>query len=678
MTTRTFFLTLVCFIHTLSQAVADELPALVGDDVFNLQYASQPVISPDGNWVLYTHISAERSTDRFESVLVCLNLKTGESRKTLRKYSITSTPVWHKDSGQYAVSVEKAGSYYIVFMRPGKATPADAITTEVSAKNLTWDPQGKRLIFNGFVKEPQKRLVDVPKEAQSGAWAPPVIEIERAIYRRDGKGYLKHGNHHLFLLDLADKSILKLTDTNLDHTGPFSWSDDHTVYFSGQLYKGWEHQPRNVIIYSVDVVDNKITPVITINGPAKKPSVIHSSGDVAFIGFKDDGASYQQNDIQIYNPVNKTLRNVTQEFDRDITDIQTCKNGFIYFRYNDRGVGKVGYYDPLTKNLQTDIVSDVGGTSIGRPYSGGSFSTSDIGAVSYTLASLGAPSEVAIYANGENETVTNITANLTTTRRIGTVEGFTYSSARDKRKIDGWIVFPPGYDPDSPKKHPLILEIHGGPFANYGARFAMELQLYAAAGYLVVYTNPRGSTSYGEEFAQLINKDYPQQGDFEDLMSAVDYAINHYQADPHRLYVTGGSGGGILTAWIVTKTNRFKAAVSQKPVINWETLAYTSDGYFYFTKYWFDGPPTALPSEYRRRSPLSYVDKVSTPTMLMTGEQDWRTPITEAEQFYQGLKLHGVDTMLVRVPESSHAIAARPSRIWMKLDYVTSWFNRYK
>ena len=178
--------------------------------------------------------------------------------------------------------------------------------------------------------------------------------------------------------------------------------------------------------------------------------------------------------------------------------------------------------------------------------------------------------------------------------------------------------------------------------------------------------------------SQLINKNYPQQGDFEDLMSAIDHSIEHFSADEDRLYVTGGSGGGILTAWLVGKTDRFKAAVSQKPVINWETLAYTSDGYIYFTKYWFDGPPTNAPDEYRERSPLSYVDKITTPTMLMTGEEDYRTPITEAEQFYQALQLHQVDTMLVRVPKSSHSIAARPSRIWMKLDYITNWFDRYK
>ena len=678
MITRTLCLIIALILQSLTYVSAGELPTLSGDDVFELQFASKPVISPDGRWVLYTHVTADRQTDKFTENLVCHNLETGESRNTLLKYSVVSMPVWRADSSHYAISAEKGGTNYILLMRPGRSNPLGSIKIEVAAKNLAWGPSNKQLIFNGFVEHPQKRLVPEPEESKNGNWASTVTEIQRDIYRRDGQGYLKHGNQQLFLLDIDSELVRQLTETSFDHTGPFSWKDSATVYFSGQLFEDWEHEPRNVIIYSINTVHGEITPVIDIKGPAEKPLVIPSTGEVAFLGYRDDGSSYQQQDLFVYNRAKNSYQNVTLDFDRDITDIQPCNDGRIYFRYDDHGVGKLGNYNLALKRMQTDLISDVGGTIIGRPYPGGSFSVSDEGVLCYTLASPTAPSEIATCSQGVIAKVTNVTKQFTTSSKIGAVERFTYFSSYDNREIDGWVVYPPDYDPDAARKYPLILEIHGGPFANYGSRFAMEPQLYAGAGYLVVYTNPRGSTSYGEEFAQLINHDYPQQGDFEDLMSAVDHSIAHYRADPNRLYVTGGSGGGILTAWLVTKTDRFRAAVSQKPVINWETLAYTSDGYFYFTKYWFKGTPTEVASEYRRRSPLSYVDKVSTPTMLMTGEQDWRTPITEAEQFYQGLKLHGVDTILIRVPNSSHSIAARPSRIWMKLDYITAWFSRYK
>ncbi len=677
MMTRFFRLFVALILLNGKAATASELPILSGEDVFELQYASNPVISPDGNWVLYTHVAADSKTDKFTQTLVWHNLLTGEFRQTLLKYSIISAPVWHSDSTHYAISVEKGGDNYILLVRPGKTNAFHTYQTEVAAKNLAWGPDNKSLIFNGFVETPQKRLVAKPVGAKNSNWASPVIEIQRDIYRRDGQGYLRHGHHQLFLLDIESKLVRQLTHTSFDHTGPFTWADASTVYFSGQLFEDWEHQPRKVLIYSIKTTNGKISPAIDINGPAEKPLVM-PGGKVAFLGYVDDGSSYQQHDLFVYNLAKNSYQNVTSDFDRDITDIQTRSNERIYFRYDDHGVGKVGYYDFALKSLETDLVSNVGGTSIGRPYPGGSFSISDKGDLSYTLASLTAPAEIATYSKSVITTVTKITKPLTTSRKVSNVERFTYSSSYDNREIDGWVVYPPGYDSAASARYPLILEIHGGPFANYGSRFAMEPQLLAAAGYVVVYTNPRGSTSYGEEFAQLIDHDYPQQGDYEDLMSAVDYSIKHYHADPNRLYVTGGSGGGILTAWLVTKTDRFKAAVSQKPVINWETLAYTSDGYFYFTKYWFDGTPTENPSEYRRRSPLTYVDKVSTPTMLMTGEQDWRTPITESEQFYQGLKLQGVDTMLIRVPNSSHSIAARPSRIWMKLDYINAWFTRYR
>jgi acylaminoacyl-peptidase len=220
------------------------------------------------------------------------------------------------------------------------------------------------------------------------------------------------------------------------------------------------------------------------------------------------------------------------------------------------------------------------------------------------------------------------------------------------------------------------LEIHGGPFANYGDRFAAEIQLYAAAGYVVLYINPRGSTSYGEEFGNLIHHAYPGY-DYDDLMSGVETLLAKGYIDPQRLYVTGGSGGGVLTAWIVGHTERFRAAVVAKPVINWTSFVLTADSYNFFYKHWFPGPPWEHPEHYRQRSPLSYVGNVKTPTMLLTGESDYRTPISESEQFYQALKLNQVDAAMVRIPHSSHGIASRPSNLIAKVAHILGWFQRH-
>ncbi|MCG8436011.1 MAG: prolyl oligopeptidase family serine peptidase, partial [Gammaproteobacteria bacterium] len=223
------------------------------------------------------------------------------------------------------------------------------------------------------------------------------------------------------------------------------------------------------------------------------------------------------------------------------------------------------------------------------------------------------------------------------------------------------------------RKYPLLLEIHGGPFANYGRRFSAEVQLYAAAGYLVLYANPRGSTSYGAEFGNLIHHNYPGQ-DYDDLIAGVDAVIGKGYVDPERLFVTGGSGGGVLTAWIVGKTDRFSAAVVAKPVINWYSFALTSDFYNFFYKYWFPGLPWEETEHYMRRSPISLVGNVVTPTMVLTGEADYRTPMSESEQYYQALKLRKIDSALVRIPGAPHLIAGRPSNLISKVAHILKWF----
>jgi acylaminoacyl-peptidase len=259
-------------------------------------------------------------------------------------------------------------------------------------------------------------------------------------------------------------------------------------------------------------------------------------------------------------------------------------------------------------------------------------------------------------------------------RALGTVEERWWTSSHDGRRVQGWVVRPPGLA--AGERAPLVLEIHGGPFAAYGPHFAADNQLYAAAGYAVLYANPRGSTSYGEEFGNLIHHAYPGH-DYDDLISGVDALIAEGWIDPERLFVTGGSGGGVLTSWIIGKTERFRAAAVQKPVINWLSFALTADQYAFFYRYWFPGLPWDHVEHYWQRSPLSLVGNVTTPTLVVTGEADYRTPISESEQYYQALKLRRVPSALVRIPEASHDIAARPSQLVAKVAHVLAWFERH-
>jgi acylaminoacyl-peptidase len=322
------------------------------------------------------------------------------------------------------------------------------------------------------------------------------------------------------------------------------------------------------------------------------------------------------------------------------------------------------------------LAEGLGGTDLGRPYTSGAFSVAKNGRTAFSHNTTGRPADVATAtASGGARVLTALNDDLLGNKTLGAVRELTWKSSKDQRPIQGWVVTPPDFDPS--KKYPLILEIHGGPFAAYGPNYASEMQLFAAAGYIVLYTNPRGSTSYGEEFGNLIHHAYPGD-DYDDLMSGVDALITEGHVDTDNLFVTGGSGGGVLTAWIVGKTDRFRAAVVAKPVINWSSFVLTSDFTPFFYRYWFGAQPWEQPQEYWRRSPLSLVGNVKTPTMLLTGESDYRTPIGESEQYYQALKLRKIDTVMVRIPEASHGMTSRPSNLIAKVDNILAWFGKYR
>jgi acylaminoacyl-peptidase len=371
----------------------------------------------------------------------------------------------------------------------------------------------------------------------------------------------------------------------------------------------------------------------------------------------------------------KNSRVVTSAFDRDVDDPRWANDSrTLYFTYDEHGVRKLGLTS-LDGKVRT-VAEGLGGTDLGRPYTSGGFSVARNGRAAFVHNTPGRPADVATATgSGGARVLTALNDDLLGNKTLGAVRELNWKSSKDQRPIQGWVITPPDFDPA--KKYPLILEIHGGPFAAYGPNYTSELQLFAAAGYVVLYANPRGSTSYGAEFGNLIHHAYPGN-DYDDLMSGVDALIAEGNVDTDNLFVTGGSGGGVLTAWIVGKTDRFRAAVVAKPVINWSSFVLTADFSPFFYRYWFGAQPWEQPQEYWRRSPLSLVGNVKTPTMLLTGEADYRTPIGESEQYYQALKLRKIDTMMVRIPEASHGMTSRPSNLIAKVDNILAWFARYR
>jgi acylaminoacyl-peptidase len=368
-------------------------------------------------------------------------------------------------------------------------------------------------------------------------------------------------------------------------------------------------------------------------------------------------------------------RVISSKWDRDVANVRWAGDGSgLYFTSDD--LGATGLYFITLGGDVKKLLGNVGsGTSAYG--GGGAFTIANNGAFAITQCDPRNPGDVAagMLSDGKVKVLTAVNEDLFTGKQIGEVEEVWYQSSKDNRKIQGWIIKPPGFDPS--KKYPLILEIHGGPFANYGARFDLEKQLMAAGGHVVLYTNPRGSTSYGGEFGNLIHHAYPGD-DFFDLNSGVDAMVAKGYIDPEQLYVTGGSGGGVLTCWMIGRTPRFRAAVTVYPVVNWYSFVLTSDIGNWTVNHWFPGFPWDHVEHYEKRNLLSVVKNVKTPTMVLTGEEDWRTPMSDSEQYYQALKLLGVESVLIRVPDEPHGIQVRPSHHMSKVLHIIGWFDKHR
>ncbi|HTU68208.1 MAG TPA: S9 family peptidase [Steroidobacteraceae bacterium] len=674
-----FSAAVVAAVVLVSSAVAADLPdarRLHSLDVFQLEIADDVQISPDGSKIAYVRVSYDIMTDRARRNLWLVDAD-GTNNRPLRSESKSfASPRWSPDGTRlaYVSAAEGSPQLYVRWMDSGQT----ALLTNLvqGPDSITWSPDGKFIAFTQLVPADKKPLATPPPKPPGAQWAPPVKVIDSVVYRADGAGYLEPGFSHVFIVSAEGGTPRQLTDGDFDDNGPLSFTPDgkHLVFSAN---RGADHDlnPQNSEVFSVDVVSQQLTQLTKRAGPDNAPVVSPDGKKIAYLGYDDRFQGYQVTHLYVMDADGSNSRLVAGSFDRDIADPQWAADSRgLYFSFDERGVHKLGF-TTLDGKIRT-LASNVGGADIGRPYTSGGFSVAKNSRVAYQVNSPERPADVATATfSGGAKTLTALNDDVLGVKTQGAVRELTWKSSFDQRDIQGWVVTPPDFDPA--KKYPLILEIHGGPFTAYGPNYTTEIQLYAAAGYIVLYCNPRGSTSYGEEFGNLIHHAYPGN-DYDDLMSGVDTLIAQGNVDTNNLFVTGGSGGGVLTAWIVGKTDRFRAAVVAKPVINWSSFVLTSDATNFFYKYWFGSQPWEQPEQYWKRSPLSLVGNVKTPTMLLTGESDFRTPIGESEQFYQALKLRGIDTMMVRIPEASHGMTARPSNLIAKVDNILAWFERYR
>ncbi|MBA6153012.1 S9 family peptidase [Gelidibacter maritimus] len=667
-----YFLIISLFI--CANSIAQKTQNLELLDVFNLEYISDPQISPDGSRIIYVRNFKDVMTDRNLSNLWMVNIDGSQNRPLTTGNQNDSQPRWSHDGTKIVFKSNMKDDRVKLYLMWVDSKDIVALTnTPESPGAVSWSWDDTQLAFSMFVPTTKKSPISLPQKPEGAKWNAPPIYIDQMNYRGDGQGYLKSGNHQLFTISTDGGTPRQLTFTANNHANPIWSKDGKSLYFDANLHENHEMEPRNSEIHQLTISTGAIKALTSRKGPDGGAVLSPDGSQIAYTGFDDTYQGYTVTNLYVMNTDGSGSKILTRDLDRDISNPIWEDNGKgLYFQYDEKGDTKIGHV-ALTGKIRT-ITNKLGGLSLGRPYNAASYSEAT-NKLAYTLGATDHPADLAVWNGGKTTRITNVNKDLFADKQLGNVKEIWWNSSYDDRKIQGWVVTPPNFDPN--KKYPLILEIHGGPFASYGSVFSAEVQMFAAAGYVVLYSNPRGSTGYGQEFGNSIHHDYPNH-DYEDLMSGVDAVIDMGNIDTNNLFVTGGSGGGVLTTWIVGKTNRFKAAVVAKPVINWYSFVLYADNPAFFYKYWFGDKPWDNPEAYIKRSPLSYVGNISTPTMVLGGEEDYRTPISELEQLYSALKIQQVETAMVRIPGASHGIANKPSNLIAKIASILTWFDKYK
>lgn len=657
------------------QLFAEITKKFQAEDVFELEYANDPQISPDGLNIVYERRSNDIMTDSTSSDLWLIASDGSRHRPLISGTKNVSSARWSPDSSRIAY-VQSTGTGTGIFVRWMDSGLTGLVSNlRESPANLTWSPDGHWLAFVMAVPKQSDPIAELRKKPEGAEWSEPVKVIDTARYRWDGRGFLEPAHEHIFVVPSDGGTPRQVTSGDFNHGGGLSWTPDgQRIVFSSNRHVGWELESGESDIFSVTVRDGTLIQITSQQGGENNPVVSPNGNSIAYVSNPNEMVAYNPRTLHLMDIDGGNSRPLTDKLDRQVSNLYWAGNRQIFFQYDDRAIRKVARV-----NLDGDIrviAEGLGSTSLGRPYTSGKYSVSSDGTISYTHGTASRPAEVAVVKSRRGKLLTTLNDDLLNARSLGQVIEIVYESSFDGQEIQGWYITPPDFEEG--KKYPLILEIHGGPHSAYGPYFSAEMQLMAADGYVVFYNNYRGSTSYGEDFSMLLHYKYSSVEDFADHMSGVDVLIDHGIADSNNLFITGGSAGGIASAYAIGLTDRFKAAAVAKPVVNWVSKTLTADSYIGQISHQFPGMPWEELEHYWERSPISLVGNMVTPTMLITGEEDYRTPISETEQLYQALKLKGVDTVMVRVPGASHGIAGKPSRLIAKVDNILAWFSRYR
>jgi dipeptidyl aminopeptidase/acylaminoacyl peptidase len=682
---------LVLFLALASCMAADKRP-ITETDLYAFKWVADPRISPDGAEILYTQITVTSKHDNYQTAVWLVAAAGGPARQ-ITVGPRDSAPRWSADGKRMAFlrAGEKDGKsepaqIYIMEMGGGEAHALTDMPKGAGAP--VWSPSGQAIAFISTTetKDFDKKKVEEEKS--------DVKVITRAVYRSNGTGYIDTDRvGHLWTVDVPatiteTAKAKQITSDKFEESTPV-WSKDEThLYFSSNRVPEAYYEPPATDIFAVDAKGGELQRIVHVEGAAAGLSLSPDGKRMAFVSAAKGKVvrSYDQTDLFVVDlTAGAVPKNLTIDYDFDIGggiggDQSAPRGGGPSLPYWSKD-GKYLYVTAAEKGranlkrIETHLgkVEDV---TTGDHDIVAYNATSDNGRVAVMISDMTHIGDVYLIDHDQApKQLTKVNDTLFSQLDLPDTEEIMYKSF-DGKMVQGYIVKPPHFD--ASKKYPLILNIHGGPHSTYGYTFFHEMHWMAAKGYVVFYPNPRGSTSFGQDFGNIIQYHYPGD-DFKDLMAGVDAVIAKGYVDPDRLGVTGGSGGGLLTDWVITQTNRFKAAVAQRDIADWRDFWYTAD-FAQFTPTWFKGAPWREEADFKARSPITYIENVQTPLMLVLGEADLRTPpAAGGEQMFRALKYLKKPVVMVRFPGESHELSRSgvPKHRIERLEHIVGYFDKY-
>jgi dipeptidyl aminopeptidase/acylaminoacyl peptidase len=632
-----------------------------------------------------------RLEDRYETTLWIMRADGSHARV----FTKGASPRWSPDGTRiaYLADGEPKGSQIFVRWVEGDPGPTQLTRADVGSQiaDIKWAPDGQSIGFTMFVGKPAQWAIDMPKAPDSAKWTKAPRIVETLHFREDQRGFMEEGYRHLYVVQLDGGPARQIThgDWNVGArfdglSAPVGWDwapDGRTIVFDGWTGLDGDYHLRESNIYAVDVASGAIHPLTRDAGVWTHPKVSPDGRRIAYIGFPATKLTYHTNDLYVMGADGNDAHLITGALDRDAEDVRWASdNTGLYFTSDDHGTRNVLFAPVAAGSSVRPVTSGPQVIALG--------SVSRTGVAALTLSTTKVPAEVAridlsggqTAARGKSGAGSVVPVRLTHINdaalariHLANVEELSVLSSGGAR-VQGWVVKPPGFDPS--RKYPLILEIHGGPHGDYNVGFNYMFQNFAANNFVVLYINPRGSTGYGSAFGAAISQDYPGV-DYDDLMAAVDTVVGRGYVDTRNQFVGGCSGGGVLSSWVIGHTTRFAAAAVRCPVTDWIAMSGQTD-LTLFTFGWFDKPYWEDPKPWLDHSSIMYVGHVTTPTLIMTGELDRRTPMPQSEEFYVALKMRHVPTTLLRFEGEYHGTSnMKPTNFLRTQLYMISWYKRY-